>query len=307
MFAAGKQTKGGGMKRALTLFVWMMAAMATGMVFAEQPGNELVPVTDPEIMASYGVDPLGPPLMVPARLLDGDQHPVEPTHRSERAKQWGVDNMTSTSVTGNMFNGSEDAFIRDGGASGQLWCGGGTSFADAQFDLPAGASIEFFDVWGYDTNASENLTVFLFRYCLPDLAQGFPVAAVLRAVSSTGTGGNFFTQDPISADAITNVICTYVARARFDSDGAGCVPNNSLRLYKVRLQWKRQVSPAPPASTFNDVPTNHPFFQHVEALFTSGITAGCGGGSFCPDDPLTRGQMAVFLSKALGLQWENFR
>jgi hypothetical protein len=26
-------------------------------------------------------------------------------------------------------------------------------------------------------------------------------------------------------------------------------------------------------------------------------------GNFCPDGPLTRGQMAVFLSKALGLQF----
>jgi hypothetical protein len=51
------------------------------------------------------------------------------------------------------------------------------------------------------------------------------------------------------------------------------------------------------------VPTNHPFFQFVEALAASGITAGCGNGNFCPDAPLTRGQIAVFLSKALGLHW----
>ncbi len=47
----------------------------------------------------------------------------------------------------------------------------------------------------------------------------------------------------------------------------------------------------------------HPFFQFIEALYASGITAGCGGGNYCPDSPLTRGQMAVFLAKALGLQW----
>ena len=65
-----------------------------------------------------------------------------------------------------------------------------------------------------------------------------------------------------------------------------------------------QVSPAPGTADFDDVPTNHPFFQFVEALYTSGITAGCGNGNFCPDAPLTRGQMAVFLAKALGLQWQ---
>jgi hypothetical protein len=35
------------------------------------------------------------------------------------------------------------------------------------------------------------------------------------------------------------------------------------------------------------------------------VTAGRGNGNFCPDQPLTRGQMAVFLSKALGLHWPH--
>jgi hypothetical protein len=74
----------------------------------------------------------------------------------------------------------------------------------------------------------------------------------------------------------------------------------------VRATWHRQVSPPPPLATFNDVPTDHPFFQFVEALVASGITAGCGSGNYCPDAPLTRGQMAVFLAKALGLHWSPF-
>ena len=71
----------------------------------------------------------------------------------------------------------------------------------------------------------------------------------------------------------------------------------------MRVGYVLQVSPAPGSATFADVPTNHPFFQFIEALNASGITAGCGGGNFCPNNPLTRGQMAVFLAKALGLQW----
>src|SRR5262249_57796517 len=63
------------------------------------------------------------------------------------------------------------------------------------------------------------------------------------------------------------------------------------------------VSPAPPVATFNDVPVSHPFFKIVEALKASGITAGCSVSPplYCPDSPLTRGQMAVFLAIALGL------
>lgn len=69
----------------------------------------------------------------------------------------------------------------------------------------------------------------------------------------------------------------------------------------VGVGYKLQVSPPPAQATFNDVPTNHPFFQFIEALYASGITAGCGGGNYCPDNPVTRGQMAVFIAKALGL------
>jgi len=76
-----------------------------------------------------------------------------------------------------------------------------------------------------------------------------------------------------------------------------------IRLRSVRLLFRRQVSPAPPSALFSDVPQSHPFFQFVEALAASGITAGCGTNIYCPDAPLTRGQMAVFLAKALGLHW----
>ena len=76
-------------------------------------------------------------------------------------------------------------------------------------------------------------------------------------------------------------------------------------LYWITVRYRLQVSPAPEVATFNDVPTNHPFFQFIEALAASGITGGCGGGNYCPDAPLTRGQMAVFLSKALGLHWSS--
>jgi hypothetical protein len=36
----------------------------------------------------------------------------------------------------------------------------------------------------------------------------------------------------------------------------------------------------------------------------SGITVGCGSGDYCPSSFITRGEMAVFLAKALGLQWQ---
>jgi hypothetical protein len=48
---------------------------------------------------------------------------------------------------------------------------------------------------------------------------------------------------------------------------------------------------------FSDVPTTHLFHHDIEVLVNTGVTAGCGGGRYCPEDPVTRGQMAAFMSR----------
>jgi uncharacterized protein (DUF1800 family) len=49
---------------------------------------------------------------------------------------------------------------------------------------------------------------------------------------------------------------------------------------------------------FTDVPAAHPFHTAVETIVRDGITSGCTGGNYCPDSPVTRAQMAVFLLRA---------
>ena len=46
---------------------------------------------------------------------------------------------------------------------------------------------------------------------------------------------------------------------------------------------------------FLDVPPSHVFHTFVIKLARDGITAGCGGGNYCPNTPVSRAQMAVFL------------
>jgi hypothetical protein len=50
--------------------------------------------------------------------------------------------------------------------------------------------------------------------------------------------------------------------------------------------------------TFPDVPVTNPFFHYVETIYQLGITGGCQGGNYCPGNPVTRAQMAVFLIKS---------
>ena len=52
---------------------------------------------------------------------------------------------------------------------------------------------------------------------------------------------------------------------------------------------------------FNDVPASSPFCKWIEELFRRGVVSGCGGGNYCPTDPVTREQMGVFLTVTFGL------
>ena len=51
---------------------------------------------------------------------------------------------------------------------------------------------------------------------------------------------------------------------------------------------------------FRDV-DDSPFLEHIIWLAETGITSGCGNDRFCPLAAVSRGQMASFLSRALGL------
>ncbi len=50
--------------------------------------------------------------------------------------------------------------------------------------------------------------------------------------------------------------------------------------------------------SFPDVPTDNQFYAFIENLVHNGITGGCAAGNYCPADPVTRAQMAVFLLKS---------
>ena len=58
------------------------------------------------------------------------------------------------------------------------------------------------------------------------------------------------------------------------------------------------VPPAARGNVFDDVPRTYWAAAWIERLAKEGITAGCADAMFCPDAPVTRDQMAVFLLRA---------
>jgi hypothetical protein len=51
-------------------------------------------------------------------------------------------------------------------------------------------------------------------------------------------------------------------------------------------------------SRFRDVPADSLHARNIEALAHAGITSGCARDRFCPDDPVSRAEMATFLQRA---------
>ena len=71
------------------------------------------------------------------------------------------------------------------------------------------------------------------------------------------------------------------------------------------LRSKHGASYSPPAagssSGFSDVPPTYWAAAWIKQLVAEGITAGCSTGNYCPEAPVTRAQMAVFLVRTFNL------
>jgi IPT/TIG domain/S-layer homology domain len=70
-----------------------------------------------------------------------------------------------------------------------------------------------------------------------------------------------------------------------------------MAVFLLKAEHGLCYAPPPCAGVFPDVPCPSTFADWIEALAAEGITTGCGGGNFCPQNLVTRRQMAVFLLK----------
>jgi subtilisin family serine protease len=81
---------------------------------------------------------------------------------------------------------------------------------------------------------------------------------------------------------------------RYCPDNA--VNRDQMAVFLLRAKEGGAYTPPPcTADPFNDVPASSPFCPWIQELANRGITTGCGGGNYCPGNPVTREQMAVFL------------
>jgi ELWxxDGT repeat protein len=146
-------------------------------------------------------------------------------------------------------------------------------------------------------------------FCPEDLVTRDQMAVFLLR----GRHGASFLPPPATGAAFADVPGDFWASAwieRLAAEGitSGCedgnyCPSSVVTRAQMAILLLRAVhgpAYAPPAATgsrFSDVPIEYWAASWVEQLAREGLTAGCGDGHYCPDGPVTRAEMAIFLTR----------
>ncbi|HEX8217709.1 MAG TPA: S-layer homology domain-containing protein [Chloroflexia bacterium] len=99
---------------------------------------------------------------------------------------------------------------------------------------------------------------------------------------------------------ITELACTGVVSGYGDGTFRPQSATTRAQLVKMVLLLQGIALDAPATATFNDVSLSHPFYRYIETAVRQGLITGYPDGSFKPDAPVSRAQVAKIVVKALG-------
>jgi hypothetical protein len=145
------------------------------------------------------------------------------------------------------------------------------------------------------------------RFCPEDtVTRGQMAAFLARALGIPDTTADFFTDDdshPFEG-AIGRLATAGITHGCDPPTNQRFCPDQDMTRGQMAMMLARAFD-LPPATTdhFTD-DTGHVAEQAIDRIAAARITVGCNApdeGRFCPDEAVTRAQMATFLTRALGL------
>jgi hypothetical protein len=211
--------------------------------------------------------------------------------------------VTATDPAGNTSEFSQRLPFSSTPRSGDA--GGGSALAISGTNFLAGATVTIGGVpaTGVVVNSYTSLSA-----TSPALTPG--TANDLVVTNTDGTNGTLvkgFVADFLdvpSSQQFYFYVTTLVSNGITAGVGGGLygVNDDTLRqqmaVFLLKAKHGLCYTPPPCTGVFGDVPCPSTFANWIEAMASEGITGGCGGGNFCPMNPVRRDQMSVFLLKA---------
>ncbi|HEY7563824.1 MAG TPA: PQQ-dependent sugar dehydrogenase [Acidimicrobiia bacterium] len=127
------------------------------------------------------------------------------------------------------------------------------------------------------------------------------------AAQTLPPGGNFFDDDANLHEG--NIEAIFAAGITVGCGPSLFCPSAPVTRAEMAVFIIRALDETPIAhrGTFSDVPAGQWYTGHVERLAQLGITTGYPDGTYRPTNPVSRGEMAVFLMRALGEQPPAFQ
>jgi hypothetical protein len=163
----------------------------------------------------------------------------------------------------------------------------------------------------YNDNITGGCSTTPLKYCPDDSVTRAQMAVFLdkgMAYPSSFTPPNL---TPTFTDTVGHWAEDWIEALKNHGVTSGCAtglycpedPVTRAQMAVFLLKAEHGASYSPPAATgvFTDVPVGFWADKWIEQLAREGITGGCATGLYCPNDPVTRAQMAVFLAKTFSL------
>jgi hypothetical protein len=139
---------------------------------------------------------------------------------------------------------------------------------------------------------------------VPPGAVTVPTATPQTPAASTPEGCSArFSDVPDSMWAhsyITELACKGIVSGYSDGTFKPQYATTRAQLVKMVVLLEGVSLAAPTTPTFTDVSLSHPFFRYVETAVKDGLIGGYPDGSFRPDAPVSRAQVAKIVVKARG-------
>ena len=163
----------------------------------------------------------------------------------------------------------------------------------------------------YDSGISSGCKTAPLQYCPEDLVTRGQLAVFLEK-GLHGADFSPFDSIPTYNDTTSHWAEDWIEALKVDGITSGCgnenfcpeTPVTRAQMAIFLLKGLHGVSFTPPAATgtiFTDVPSGYWAAAWIEQLAVEGITSGCSSSLYCPDTPVTRAQMASFLTRAFNL------